>query len=115
MNQICETCKNYQFLTEVDGKIAHRCEFCQKVTTMEENALVFEVVYKTNTNYESKLNPYLKYDPTLPRYTNLKCPNKDCSSHKKNGPMNECVAQLVEPAAQKFLYQCVHCSSSWTN
>lgn len=113
--RFCKTCKNLLETGSVDGKLVHTCKFCNESVPIQQDALVYEHVVKSNLSYDSLLNPYSIYDITLPHFTNIPCPNKECKSKKAKGPMNEVVGINADRAKMKFVYQCVHCSASWTN
>ena len=58
------------------------------------------------------VNPYIKYDPTLPRVNNIKCTNKDCNS-KKNKLQNEVIYIKYDSKNMKYLYVCETCGETW--
>lgn len=111
----CETCRNLLEPTAVDGAFAHVCKFCNKTVPASADALVFRSVLKGSADYTSVITPYSKMDPTIPHLTHIPCQNAECKSHNKSGPLQEVIAILVDPDALKFVYQCVHCDTCWTN
>lgn len=115
MLRFCETCRNLLELQTDGGKVLHSCKNCNESKPIESDGLVYEHVLKSSSTVESFLNPYLKYDPTLPHFTNIPCPNKGCASNKSKGVLSEVVAIKIDDKALKFLYNCVHCDASWTN
>jgi DNA-directed RNA polymerase subunit M/transcription elongation factor TFIIS len=115
MLRFCGTCRNLLELQTEGGKVNHVCKNCNEVKPIEADGLVYEHILKSSSTTESFLNPYLKYDPTLPHFTNIPCPNKGCSSNKAKGKLSEVVGIKIDEKALKYLYTCVHCDATWTN
>lgn len=115
MLRFCETCRNLLELQTDGGKVAHVCKNCNETKPIEDDGLVFEHVLKSSSTVETFLNPYIKYDPTLPHFTNIPCPNKGCPSVKSKGILSEVVGIKIDTKSLKYLYSCVHCDASWTN
>jgi hypothetical protein len=95
------------------------------------------------TNYKKYMNPHLKYDPTLPRVTNIPCPNGDCvtNNHRQSSkatktttkkrddgnedlaadgdgsspprPPNDVIVVRYDDVNMKYLYHCSYCSTFW--
>ena len=47
-------------------------------------------------NYKLYINPYIKYDPTLPRVNNLVCPNNKCTKKKDEDSLHKTSQKNVE-------------------
>ena len=56
-------------------------------------------------------NKFIVYDNTLPRTTNIKCPNVECSSHKNN--KKNIVVFHPDPITCELNYHCSTCFTSW--
>ena len=58
------------------------------------------------------VNEFTKLDPTLPRITNIKCPNDNCETN-----LEEKVAEIIyiryDDINMKFLYLCSSCNHTW--
>ena len=62
------------------------------------------------------LNKYTKFDPTLPRLNNIKCPNVDCVTNKEDNPADpDVVSVRYDNLNVKYLYICSHCDFTWKN
>ena len=64
------------------------------------------------------VNEYTKLDPTLPRVSNIPCPNAACVSNrpdeeKSNSNQHEVIYLRYNDAALKFVYICNQCDTIW--
>jgi len=122
----CDVCNNMLYM-QIDifeeGKkqelnyICKNCNNKQKKNSDTGNC-VFKKNYNTGRqkNYREILNKYTTLDPTLPRVTNIKCPNENCLSNKKKDPAQREVVYLkYDSKNMKFLYVCCVCETAWKN
>lgn len=115
--------------------------YCRKCGHEDENIhLKSGCITETVCNYEHQkirhlVNPYTKYDVTLPR-VRLLCPNDLCCSNTGPSPLsllseeggggggsddkkeenvllNEVICIRYDDEKMKFLYICVQCDSVW--
>jgi len=147
----CGTCDNYLILRiktdEGTGRqlMEHYCRNCGhsgNVNTKEN-----KYIYKNDYNIQKliiqeKNIQYLCDDPSLPRVSNIPCPNLECptnSLHLKTGggnsetssiaedeigggrssPKNnlkgDVVYYMIDETNMKYVYLCCHCKNTWTN
>ena len=126
-------CKNCGFEKEYnsfhgDGKKEDKNENCIYKNYYDKNEIL-----KSNKNIMN----YIDKDPTLPRVTNITCPNEECVSNTnfteadfkkykstvdrevvldKDGTLrNEVVYIIINEPDMIFQYVCCHCKSNWTN
>ena len=93
-------------------KIIVRINFVKDLPNDKSIPIVENNYEKEDKNYEMFINPYIKYDPTLPRVNNIKCVNKECKSKSKN-VNNEVIYIKYDNDEMKYLYYCVHCDNFW--
>ena len=63
------------------NKLIYYCRNCDKTLVNNLNNLfVSKTEINTQMNYKDVINKYTKLDPTLPRITNIDCPNEICKS-----------------------------------
>jgi DNA-directed RNA polymerase subunit M/transcription elongation factor TFIIS len=109
--KFCPACNNmlYVINEEVeDGKkfAALSCRKCEyKEHLNKDNPIVYEHILREDKSETIAMNPYLKYDPTLPKF-NIQCPSKDCGK-------KETVGVKVDATNLIWMYQCVHCETTW--
>lgn len=64
------------------------------------------------TSYKQYATPYLRFDPTLPRSSDIECiRGEECSRPKE--ALREVIYVKYDPVKLKYLYHCVHCSTFW--
>ena len=60
------------------------------------------------------INKYTKYDPTLPRVSNIKCPKTQClTKQEEDAPKTEIIYMRYDDVNMKYIYICVHCAHTW--
>lgn len=98
-------------IEEKDGNAFHKCTniVCgNEEPITNANPVVYEHNLRQDMSVQYSLNPYLKLDPTLPRFTTLTCPNKACSAKSP-----EVVGVKLDPVNVIWMYQCTHCDVTW--
>ena len=66
-----------------------------------------------------RIGVYTKLDPTLPRVSNIPCPNAACISNRpdedksEDTPPHEVIYLRYNDAALKFVYICNQCDTIW--
>ncbi len=114
--KFCSQCNNFLYSIEerTDGnakKAFLKCRSCPYEEEIgKENPLVYEHDLRQDTSVQYSINPYLKYDPTLPRFANMICPNASCSTR---GGESNIVGIKLDPINVAWFYQCAVCSATW--
>lgn len=115
--KFCTHCKNMLYIdVEKDElELKYFCKNCN-FTTMEENRQISHPLIENNygddiSNYSQYMTSYIKYDPTLPRVRDIKCPNSACMKPKDKD--NEVIYIKYDQANMKYLYYCCHCEQFW--
>jgi DNA-directed RNA polymerase subunit M/transcription elongation factor TFIIS len=110
--KFCPVCHNmlYSIDDDPDTKTAvmscRKCEYKEPVS--RENPIVYEHNLREQAT-NAATNPYLKYDPTLPRFE-IACPNKECSSRQGK---SEVVGVKIDRVNLIWMYQCTTCEFTW--
>jgi len=115
--KFCPACKNMLYTLSEDAddgqKFAvlecRKCEFKEKLD--KNNPIVYEHILREDKTEKIALNPYLKYDPTLPRFTEMVCPNKECASN--HGEKSDIVGVKIDAKELTWTYQCSICDNVW--
>jgi DNA-directed RNA polymerase subunit M/transcription elongation factor TFIIS len=123
----CKNCDNMYYIrlggnidedgNESDNKnnLIYYCRKCGDENTMitKDNICVSKITLKrTEQKYTHLINKYTKLDPTLPRVTNIKCPNSECST-QENPETNEVITMRYDDINMKYVYLCVNCDNIW--
>ena len=125
----CPKCGNMYYLTLFDKdqtKLIYYCRNCgnedKTLVNNLNNLFVSKTEINTQMNYKDVINKYTKLDPTLPRITNIDCPNEACKSRhmieQKDGTElpeqeKEILYIRYDDANMKFVYLCGVCNTVW--
>ena len=131
----CDNCSNMYYIRlsgENKEKLTYYCRNCGNENT-NLSAKTSLCVSKSdirvsNNSYKNFINEYTKLDPTLPRITNIDCPNSDCPSNKKvnteeleegqtaltlTQKEKEIVYIRYNDNDMKYVYLCCNCDRVW--
>ena len=104
----------YYIMVEEDNLIYYcrKCGNQDKMITKENICVSKLSIKKEEQKYNHLINKYTKLDPTLPRVTNISCPNDECVT-KKNPELNEVITMRYDDDNMKYVYLCVNCDNIW--
>jgi hypothetical protein len=95
-----------------------------------DNVCVSKTVLKSkDVAAYSTVNKYTKLDPTLPRVTNVLCPNEGCTKNEKGSDKRsekkgeekrsdkdkEIICIRSDDINMKYMYLCAECDTTWSN
>ncbi|MHA2342522.1 MAG: hypothetical protein ACXADW_11645 [Candidatus Hodarchaeales archaeon] len=114
----------YIRLKEDDGNnLIYYCRKCGNEddtlgATLDNICVSKTQVRKKEGGVRHLVNEYTKLDPTLPRVSNIPCPNAACVSNrpdeeKSNQTPHEVIYLRYNDAALKFVYICSECDTIW--
>jgi DNA-directed RNA polymerase subunit M/transcription elongation factor TFIIS len=114
--KFCTQCDNMLYnIEERDGSAFLKCRQCpyeEQITS--ENPVVYDHDLMQDTSIQFSINPYLKHDPTLPRFTNMKCPNTTRSPPcPTKGKESNIVGIKLDAKNVVWMYQCAVCDATW--
>ena len=89
-------------MSKKNQKISSNCVFTRNYDESEKN-------------YKELINKYTTLDPTLPRVTNIKCPNDECITNTQPKHNKEVVYIKYDQQKMKFIYICCFCKIAWKN
>lgn len=116
----CVNCNNMYYLKLKDNDssvLIYYCRQCGNEKDMDDSNIS---VLKTNVNsvkdtFVNVINEYTKFDPTLPRTSNIKCPNVDCKSNNDNNDNDNNIIYIrYDDTNIKYIYLCSICDTNWT-
>ena len=107
----CKKCDNMYYM-KIDEELKYYCRNCGHEDTdlKVENLLVSSYEKKKNANIP--INPYIKFDPTLPHLHTIKCPKPDCKTNQPD-QISDVIYFRYDHTNMKYIYLCVECDSSW--
>ena len=122
--EFCDNCQNMMYVEVVTDenegntkpRLRHYCKNCKNSRESGAEASSIMISDKSQFDaseiaYKAFMTPYIKHDPTLPRVTNIKCPNTKCTIDQ--GKSNEVIYIKYDSDNMKFLYYCCHCGHFW--
>jgi DNA-directed RNA polymerase subunit M/transcription elongation factor TFIIS len=118
----CQNCNNMYYVKlskDNDSTLVYSCRKCgdENTNLSEDSICVSKTYFKSNEqNLESFVNKYTKYDPTLPRIYNMKCPNTECETNSEESEKVCVIISLrYDNINMKYLYICNECDYVWKN
>ena len=113
----CSICDNMYYVRIAendDNKLVYYCRKCghQDDIITEDNICVSKTFLKQGKQkFTSVVNEFTKLDPTLPRITNIKCPNENCDEKAED---KEIIYIRYDDNNMKYVYICSACDTIWT-
>ena len=114
----CSKCQNMYYIKlagENGDSLLYYCRHCgHEDTTLTSGSLcVSKTSFRqTSSNHTHFINPYTSSDPTLPRVTNIPCPNAACATNTEDAP-REVVFIRYDDENIKYVYLCSTCNTAW--
>lgn len=114
----CSVCSNMYYIrinADDPNKLVYYCRKCgnEDTTLASEDVCVSRTqVKKSEQSFNHIVNKYTKFDPTLPRINNIKCPNADCITNKE-GKEREIIYIRYDDVNMKYVYLCCDCDTVW--
>lgn len=115
--KFCSVCDNMYYMRVDDEKeeqLVYYCRNCghQDDTTTDNICVLHTDFKKKEQKFHNFLNEYTKLDPTLPRLTNMNCPNPECPSNTEDKE-SEVIYIRYDDTHMKFVYLCSYCEQVW--
>jgi DNA-directed RNA polymerase subunit M/transcription elongation factor TFIIS len=136
--KFCTECNNMYYIKingEDQNSLIYYCRFCghEDDEPAETGIVVLRTDYKkTEQQFSHMINRYIKYDNTLPRINNVKCPNESCKKHESGESSSASSASATASSSSasatntsniiylryddnnmKYLYICEDCDTTW--
>lgn len=110
--KFCTQCDNMMYnIEERNGSAFLKCRQCPyEEAITRENPVVYDHDLLQDTSIQYSINPYLKHDPTLPRFANMKCLNVMCAT---KGKESNIVGIKLDAKNVIWMYQCAVCDATW--
>ncbi len=117
--KFCIKCDNMYYIginEKNPNQLTHYCRNCGYVDTsnIKENSCILRNdIKKGEQKYNHIINKYTKQDPTLPRISNIRCPNVECKTNKEEKGKAEIIYIRYDEDNLKYLYMCTCCDTTW--
>ena len=114
----CNKCDNMYYIridSEDPNKLVYYCRNCgnEDDTIVSENICVSKTHNKQGEqSFSHIVNKYTKLDPTLPRVSNVLCPNSECETYTKK-KAKEILYLRYDDTNMKYIYLCSECDRVW--
>ncbi len=114
----CNICSNMYYIrinADNPNKLVYYCRKCgnEDTTLASENVSVSKTqIKKSEQSFNHIINKYTKYDPTLPRINNIKCPNSECITNTEKKE-REIIYIRYDDVNMKYVYLCCDCDTLW--
>jgi DNA-directed RNA polymerase subunit M/transcription elongation factor TFIIS len=114
--KFCRDCSNFLFDTierEVEGKRTafRKCRSCPyEEAVSKANPIVYDHSLQQDTATQYSINPYIEYDPTLPTFTTMVCPNGECATRGKESSIK---GIKLDASTVMWYYRCTVCKETW--
>jgi len=98
------------------NSLNHYCRNCGHIDTTnidDSSCILRNDIRKGEQQYNHIINEYTKLDPTLPRVTNIKCPNTECKTNSESDVKAEIIYIRYDEDNLKYLYLCPTCDTTW--
>mgnify|MGYP001495532146 FL=1 len=98
------------------NELTHYCRNCGYIdsSNIKENSCILKTnIKKGEQKYNHIINKYTKLDPTLPRISNIKCPNVNCKSNTEDNIKPDILYIRYDEDNLKYLYMCSICDNTW--
>lgn len=114
--KFCPICRYYLYLDTSDNTLKRVCRSCGYQEEDKQGGIIFETNLREQTSegYKILMNEFTKHDPTLPRVSNIKCPNIACKTNTSIETVQRDVIYLKYDSINlKYLYICGVCDTQW--
>lgn len=119
--RFCKGCENMLEIelrnsatAEHKPELWYVCRHCGQVDAVADSSstMIMSTDYSDDkTLYMQYVTPHIRYDPTLPRVSDIKCASSSCS--RAEGVAEEVIYIKYDPVQLKYLYHCLHCGTFW--
>ena len=114
--KFCPQCNNLFYNKIVENKLHFQCNYCSYTKEFEpetdSNEIYLNSYENDNISYREYINKYTHLDPTLPRVTNIICPNSECAS-QENEEIREVIYIKYNLEKMNYIYLCCNCHTKW--
>ena len=114
----CNQCQNMYYISIDPNNSNKLIYYCRNCGNTDDNISAKDVTVssvqlkKSEQEFSHVINKYTKLDPTLPRVSNILCPNPDCETNVKDEPRG-IIYIRYDDVNLKYVYLCSTCDTVW--
>jgi hypothetical protein len=114
----CSNCQNMYYIridSKDPNKLVYYCRNCgneDNLLTTDNVTVSRTQIKKSEQTFSHIINQYTKLDPTLPRVSNILCPNPSCTTNTDNTP-REIIYIRYDDINMKYVNLCSTCDTVW--
>lgn len=115
----CKVCQNMYYISinpDDDNKLMYYCRNCGNKDlniSVEYVTISTTQLKKSEQEFSHIINKYTKLDPTLPRVSNILCPNAECNTNNDGDKSREIIYIRYDDINMKYVYLCSTCDTIW--
>lgn len=113
--KFCTICDNMLYISvSPENNLKHYCRNCgySDTTSDAQTALISETTINQDlATYQQYMTKNIKYDVTLPRVNNIKCPYNECKDVKEGE--SKVIYIKYDSVNMKYIYFCCKCEQFW--
>ena len=116
----CSSCQNMYYIridSDDTNKLIYYCRNCgneDKLLPIDNISISKTNIKKSGQTFTHIINEYTKLDPTLPRISNILCPNSECDTNNThNAVQREIIYIRYDNINIKYIYLCSTCDTVW--
>ena len=114
----CSNCSNMYYIrinNDDPNSLVYYCRQCgneDKIIAVDNVCVSSIQLKKSERAFNHIINKYTKLDPTLPRISNILCPNSDCSTNTDDTP-REIIYIRYDDVNMNYINLCSTCDTVW--
>jgi DNA-directed RNA polymerase subunit M/transcription elongation factor TFIIS len=115
----CSVCQNMYYISIQPSNVNKLIYYCRNCGNQDSTISIKDITVskvqlkKSEQEFSHIINEFTKEDPTLPRVSNILCPNADCLTNKTENENREIIYIRYDDINMKYVYLCSTCDTVW--
>jgi DNA-directed RNA polymerase subunit M/transcription elongation factor TFIIS len=114
----CTVCQNMYYISLDPDNSNKLIYYCRNCGNQDSNISITDInvcttqLKKSEQEFSHIINKYTKLDPSLPRVSNILCPNQGCETNHSD-VTREIIYIRYDDINLKYVYLCSTCDTVW--
>jgi DNA-directed RNA polymerase subunit M/transcription elongation factor TFIIS len=114
----CTVCQNMYYISLDPDNSNKLIYYCRNCGNQDSNISITDInvcttqLKKSEQEFSHIINKYTKLDPSLPRVSNILCPNQGCETNHSD-IAREIIYIRYDDINLKYVYLCSTCDTVW--